>query len=575
MLSPGRERVPEGHPRRRGRRRLTVARAVVAGALLIVLAVAGGAALDWLSSVALPLGGAQTPRAPQTPMAGAEGQLDPRSRERERDTEPPLPHAGVWDLGAHDMNGDQRLDLVIATGGPGSLAGSVSLLLDPGRPADLTDWERVTLPTRGDYGRLAVGDIDGDGVEDVAALTFGTHVLRWWLLAADHSVRDERSLSFAEAALPGRTCPGPGAEGPPLTLSSLALADLDVDHQLELAVVGYAHAGEGGTFLFSYQLESGCFELRPALAQRTGGSLRVRFFDVDDDGELDVVSSHYALARPRPTALKGCAECLEWGEWRRTSGGPPEPLVARFADQALLAAEPTPELNVVDFDALATPAGARFALAGSAHLCPAEDCWGAGRGGFVSVVDASGVELATSDAWKQRVEQAPPVARALLLPRAVSFVGASDAPSLVAAHWWATRRKDSPCGRVTPCAGPLTVHAAGAGEPRALEPWASAQALGFLAGAGAQTELTLSCQPAARSLLPLPETGAIAIVGVELNGRALPRAAYSWVAGSRVVALAREPAREPGRVCIRYARARGRPVLAVADSSSGPLLVDL
>lgn len=536
---------------------------VVGGASLLAIAAMPSAAS---SSAASPPSAAQTPRA--------EGRPNLAGRERERDADPSRRPEGVWDLGAHDMNGDQRVDLVIATGGPGSSAGSVSLLLNPGGAADFPDWQKVVLPTEGDYGRVAVGDIDGDGVEDVAALTFGTRVLRWWLLDADHSVKDERSISFAGAPSSGRTCPGPELRGQPLTLSSLAFADLDVDHQLELALAAYASATDGAAFLFSYRRASGCFELHPEFAPRTRGSLRARFFDVDQDGALDLVTSHYALARPLLNDVEECAGCLEWGQWRRTSGGPPRPLVARFSNRELLAATPTPELNVVDFDVLRTPAGARFALAGSAHLCPAEDCWSAGRGGFVSVVDASGNELSSSDDWKRRTERHPPVDEARLLPRAVSFSGALGAPSLTTAFWWATRRKNTPCGRVTPCGGPLTIHAAGSDEPRVLGDSAFAQALALVDGAGAEIAIEQSCQPA-MPLVSLPETGVTAIIAVDLNGGRLPRAAHSWVPGSRVVALAAEPASQPGEVCIRYAISRGPLALVVADSNEGLSRVEL
>jgi hypothetical protein len=541
--------------------------------LLTVAAMVGGA--SFFSNAASP-SAAETPwSAAQTLRTRAESRPSRAGRERERDADPFRVPEGVWDLGAHDMNGDQRVDLVIATGGPGSSGGSVSLLLNPGGAADFLDWQTVVLPTKGDYGRVAVGDIDGDEVEDVAALTFASHVLRWWLLRADHSVKDERSISFAGAPSSGRTCPGPELQGPPLTLSSLGFADLDVDHQLELAVGAYASATEGAAFLFSYQRASGCFELHPGFDAHTRGSLRARFFDVDDDGALDLVTSHYALARPLPGDVEDCAGCLEWGQWRRTSGGPPRPLVARFSDRKLLAATPTPELNVVDFDVLQTPAGARFALAGSAHLCPAEDCWSAGRGGFVSVIDASGNELSSADDWKRRAESAPPVEQARLLPRAVSFSGALGAPSLTIAFWWATRRKNTPCGRVTPCAGPLTIHAAGSDEPRVLGDSAFAQALAFIDGAGAEIALEKSCQPAPRSLVSLPEAGVTAIIGVDLKGRSLPRAAYSWVPGSRVVALATQPASQSGEVCIRYAITRGPLALVVADSNEGLVRVEL
>ncbi|HTV22522.1 MAG TPA: VCBS repeat-containing protein, partial [Polyangiaceae bacterium] len=383
--------------------------------------------------------------APPARAASPKAHGAPAPKREDDERAPPL-DAGVWDVASHDMNGDGLLDLVIVSGGPGSASGRVSLLFNPGSGAAAASWEQVSLETPGDYGRVAAGDIDGDGVTDVAALTFGSHVLRWWLLAPDHSVRDERSLSFAGATLPGRQCGvAPPVTAAPPTLSSLAFADLDGDHALELGVSGYVSRAEGGLYLFSFERATGCFELQRGFAAATGGSLKLRFFDVDDDGALDILTSHYALGRPASGAA-GCSDCLEWGEWRATvpagAAGRGGPLLARFGNRALRSAEPVPELNVVDFDALRAVDGVRFALAGSAHLCPARDCWVEGQGGFVSVVDATGRELWSAEPWKRDTERAAPVADALLLPRAVSFGGElAHQPSLFAGYWWGTRRK--------------------------------------------------------------------------------------------------------------------------------------
>jgi hypothetical protein len=519
-------------------------------------------------------GAAPAPPQQQEAPASAAGAVRRHAPapEKEGDDEAARGSDAVWDLATSDLNGDLRPDLVMLTGGPGSLTGRVSLLIDPGVDVPVSSWPSVSLETTGDYGRVAVGDIDGDGNDDVAAVTFGTHLLRWWLLAPDHSVLDERSMSFAGVPLPGRVCPGPPAlTTRPATLSSLAFADRDVDGSLELAVTGYAGVGEGSLHVFSYRRASGCFELAPAAARSTRGSLKVRFLDVDDDGALDVVTSHYALARPRP-ADSGCGGgCLEWGEWWQQDRVEATPLLARFENVELAAADPTPELNVVDFDALKSAAGVRFALAGSAHLCPALDCWSVGRAGFVTVVDGAGHLLASGDGWKQRAEQAPPVAEARLVPRVVSFLGEVERPSLAAGYWWATRNKNTACSRVNACAGPLTVGRVDAG-PRLLDTATFAQALAFLSAPGAAIEHVQHCLPGA-PLLALPHASVTSIIDVRRDGRVLTDG-YSWVPGSRIVALSQEVARAGGQVCVSYAKS-SRERLAVADSKRGLLVIPL
>lgn len=525
-----------------------------------------------LVGVAAPV---RPPPAP-VPLAAAASAGVGAARERERDQEPERSATGAWDLVAADMNGDRRLDLVVASGGPGDPRGVIEIWLNPGARAPLEAWQRVALAARGDYGRLAVGDIDGDGDNDIAALTFGSRQLRWWLLAPDLSVEDERSMAFGGPD-PG-SCPGPDAGGAALqTLSSLAFADLDGDRALELAVTSYASGDSGRAFLFSFERGLGCFVSRPGFPQVTAGSLRVRFIDVDGDGALDLVASHYALGGGASSGGAPAVGGLEWGSWWRGAAGRPRPLRARFASD-LLEAAPTPELNVVDFDAVLTGEGLRFALAASAHLCPAADCWTVGAAGFVSVIDAEGQELYDAGEWKRRAELAPAAPGARLLPRSVAFVTADDRASLVAGYWWGTRQRSSPCNRLEPCPGPVVAREIGAasGDERreqTVEPAAFMQALALVDAPDDALELRERCSRPAASL-PLPEGIVTGVESVALSGRLLPKSAYSWVPGNPGIRLAAPFAASDGEACVTAAAAR-RAWLAVADAASGLRLSSL
>jgi hypothetical protein len=171
-----------------------------------------------------------------------------------------------------DMNGDGRLDIVVIGHGKRDES-PIGIVFDP-----LTKPTLWQSKTRRPYVRAALGDVDGDGVLDLAASI------------CDSSDRDDRAVDIylgePESSLP---------DEPSLTLAGgcspdVAFGDVDADGDLDLAVATLDYARNDPSEQLVYFNEGGRFS--PSAHYRVEEEIQadgLEFGDIDGDGLLDLV----------------------------------------------------------------------------------------------------------------------------------------------------------------------------------------------------------------------------------------------------------------------------------------------
>jgi hypothetical protein len=226
----------------------------VRGVDLVLAAKGQGAEIGWLES-------------PESPRALAAWRWHPLYR------------AGwVMSLIACDIDGDGDLDLLF-TDRKGPSRGC-QWLENPG-PAAVRrgeTWpEHLIGGAQHEVMFAARGDMDGDGVEEIAAAT------------ADGGVLLFRRLDVSGRAWETTVVPMPPGCG---TGKGVAIGDLDLDGRADLAVTCENAAGKQGVFWLSAPTgPGGAWRFHPVSGEREGIKFDlIQPLDLDGDGDLDLVT---------------------------------------------------------------------------------------------------------------------------------------------------------------------------------------------------------------------------------------------------------------------------------------------
>ncbi len=172
------------------------------------------------------------------------------------------------EAGVADVNADGRADLLVADG---VIANSRARLLTQQAPGGVFNPPTAVCAGSGSgWASLAAGDVDNDGVVDIAGAG-GTRA--WWC-----------------RGLGGGAFGAPSVLGLGASLGGVVLADLDGNGRLDVAVAdaGLAPSGGTGGSLVTIWLQSpaGTFGLQThAVAD---GARRLAVADLDQDGRLDI-----------------------------------------------------------------------------------------------------------------------------------------------------------------------------------------------------------------------------------------------------------------------------------------------
>ncbi|HUK01252.1 MAG TPA: VCBS repeat-containing protein [Steroidobacteraceae bacterium] len=181
------------------------------------------------------------------------------------------------DCALADLNGDGRLDLAIADG---AVAGNLIILMaDPSAPGKFGTPVPLALPYTG-YG-VAVGDLNGDGLPDIAVTSFDVN-----------SSNGTVSIFFQDPAHPGSFLPRVdlAAPGQP---TAVRIADIDKDGFNDLAISTLGPGGDalgvpGVLVMLQNSSAPGTFLASTTLLGAPALSLAVA--DLNQDGFPDIVT---------------------------------------------------------------------------------------------------------------------------------------------------------------------------------------------------------------------------------------------------------------------------------------------
>ncbi|MES2734428.1 MAG: IPT/TIG domain-containing protein [Bacteroidota bacterium] len=184
--------------------------------------------------------------------------------------------AGTWGQAAGDLDGNGKVDLVVAN----SSANSVSLLRNVSIPGALSPASFVSTSLTGLSGAIdvALGDVDGDGKLDVAVANSSAATVSVFRNLANAGTLNTASFAPKTDFLVGNNP------------YSLAIADLDGDGRPDIAVANRGtqtisllrNVGHAGNIAFANKVDF------PA----PSAPFHLRMADLDGDGKPEIILAH-------------------------------------------------------------------------------------------------------------------------------------------------------------------------------------------------------------------------------------------------------------------------------------------
>lgn len=191
----------------------------------------------------------------------------------------PLYDAGwIMSLVARDVDGDGDVDIV-ATDRKGARSGCL-WIEHPGPQQSTAAWTVHRVGGDGlDVMFLALGDLDGDGLEDIVLPTRDCRLLYFRRQAGDRPAWSAHELPFPSVVTSGK---------------GVAIGDLDLDGRADLVVSGEPPPGPSNVAWMSWQGSSpldGQWRVQPLSGPEGVKFDQVELIDLDGDGDLDVLTT--------------------------------------------------------------------------------------------------------------------------------------------------------------------------------------------------------------------------------------------------------------------------------------------
>jgi hypothetical protein len=195
----------------------------------------------------------------------------------------PLPNAPSWTSNDYDystggafadVNGDGWIDFLISNGNDMATNQNSVYMNSNGRLDTVPSW---TSSDAGYFGHCYAGDVDNDGLPDLAVAYLGSGA------SGEKTVRIYRNESGTLGTAPWWKAKDKHSS------FDCCLGDVDLDGDLDLAIsAGDAYQGETDSVRI-YRNNDGTFDTLPFwTAQEGTPSDAVRFCDIDSDGDLDL-----------------------------------------------------------------------------------------------------------------------------------------------------------------------------------------------------------------------------------------------------------------------------------------------